>query len=186
MKVKLSTYAKMNDISIRTAWRRIKNNELKITRSLTNRVFVELEELKNDYVVTYARVSSSQNKKNLETQSKRLNDFCSANGWVIKEEIKEIASGLNDDRKKLEKLFLNKKITKVVIEHKDRLTRFGFNYLKKLWNVEIVVINEALNDKDDLMSDFVSIITSFTARLYGKRRNKRKTEKIIKELNDSK
>ena len=69
-----------------------------------------------------------------------------------------------------------------MVEHKDRLTRFGFNYLKQLWNVEIVVVNEVAEDEKDLMQDFVSLVTSFCARLYGKRRTKRNTEKIIEEL----
>ena len=71
------------------------------------------------------------------------------------------------------------------MEHKDRLTRFGFNYIKILFEesgMEIEVINESENDKDDLMQDFVSIITSFCARLYGLRRSKRKTEQLLKEL----
>lgn len=58
-------------------------------------------------------------------------------------------------------------------------------FLIKLWKVEIVVVNDAATDEQDLMSDFVSLVTSFTARLYGKRRSKRATEKIIKELNSS-
>lgn len=73
------------------------------------------------------------------------------------------------------------------MEHKDRLTRFGFNYIKILGeesSIEVEVINEAQNDKDDLMQDFVSIITSFGARLYGLRRSKRKTEQLLKELKD--
>ncbi|MBT9130932.1 MAG: hypothetical protein DDT41_01228 [candidate division WS2 bacterium] len=71
------------------------------------------------------------------------------------------------------------------MEHKDRLTRFGFNYLKVLFEesgMEIEVINESQNDKNDLMQDFVSIITSFCARLYGLRRSRRKTEQLLKEL----
>ena len=152
MKVKLSIYAKLNGISLRTAWRRINDGTIKIERSNTNRIFVELNDNKNEYVVTYARVSSSENKSNLDKQSQRLIDFCAAKGWIVREEIKEIGSGLNDERKKLQNLFLNKKITKVVIEHKDRLTRFGFNYLKKLWDVEIVVMNYQ-RTKDSLVSE---------------------------------
>jgi len=75
------------------------------------------------------------------------------------------------------------------VEHKDRLTRFGFNYIQILFNQlgkEIEVVNETKNDKEDLMQDFISIITSFCARLYGLRRSKRKTEKIIKELKNEK
>lgn len=184
MKVKLSAYAKMSGVSVRTLWRRIEDGSLKVERSSTGRVFVDVKDHEplNNYTVTYARVSSTENKANLVSQSKRLQDFCAAKGWVVNESVEEIGSGLNDDRKKLFGLFGNEKVTRVVIEHKDRLTRFGFNYLKSLWDVEIVVINEADTSEQDLMQDFVSIITSFTARLYGRRRSKRKTEQIIKEL----
>jgi predicted site-specific integrase-resolvase len=82
-------------------------------------------------------------------------------------------------------VLLDKSIDIIVVEHKDRLTRFGLNYIQKLLemqNRKIEVINNFDNDSDELMQDFVSIITSFCARLYGKRRTKRNTEKLIKEL----
>ena len=79
------------------------------------------------------------------------------------------------------KLLKDEKVTRIVVEHKDRLTRFGFNYITLL-PIEIVVVNEIETDKEDLIQDFVSLITSFCARLYGQRRCKRKTEKLIKEL----
>jgi len=135
------------------------------------------------YTVIYARVSSSQNKKNLESQADRLTKFCIANGWVVNEVVLECASGLNDTRPKLLKILCNPKVTRIVVEHKDRLTRFGFNYIKTLLvNVQIIVVNEVAGDKEDLMQDFVNLVTSFCARLYDKRRTKRKTEKIIAEL----
>ena len=92
---------------------------------------------------------------------------------------------MNDKRLKLESLLLDQDINLIVVEHKDRLARFGFNYLEKLLNNQgkkIEVVNCQDNDEKELMEDFVSIITSFTARLYGKRRSKRKTEQLIKEL----
>jgi len=77
------------------------------------------------------------------------------------------------------------KPTKIIVEHSDRLTRFGFHFLSILLEKQgctIEVINEAGDDTQDLMQDFISIITSFCARIYGLRRCKRKTEKIIREL----
>lgn len=99
--------------------------------------------------------------------------------------MKEIGSGLNDKRPKLKQVFNNKDWDILVVEHKDRLTRFGFEYLHMLAESQgrkIVVINQTEDETDDLMTDFVSIITSFCSRLYGLRRSKRKTKKIIKEL----
>lgn len=185
--MKLSDYAKNNNISYKTAWRHFKAGKLNATQLQTGTVVIKETNnlIKPDYIVTYARVSSSENKSNLKSQSNRLVSFCNANGWIVKETIEEIGSGLNDNRKKLMKLLESKLPTKIVIEHKDRLTRFGFNYLNLLCkniNCDIIIINESASDKEDLIQDFISIITSFCARIYGQRRTKRQTEKLIKEL----
>ena len=75
----------------------------------------------------------------------------------------------------------------LIVEHKDRLTRFGFNYIETLLkkqNKQIEVVNKAEDEVSDLMQDLISIIYSFSARMYGLRQSKRKTEKIIKCLED--
>ena len=74
------------------------------------------------------------------------------------------------------------------MEHKDRLTRFGYHYMEQLLKMQdrrIEVIDLAENGKEDLIQDFVSIVTSFCARLYGQRRSRRKTERLIAELTQS-
>ena len=79
----------------------------------------------------------------------------------------------------------DRSIKVIVVEHKDRFSRFGMNYIQKLLEMDgrrIEIVNEIVDDCDDLMQDFVSIITSFCARLYGQRRNRRRTEKLIEEL----
>lgn len=183
--MKLSLYAKKVGVDYRTAWNWFKDGKIKNAYKLpTGTIIVNEKELieKIDFVVVYARVSSSENKTNLVAQSKRVQNFCQAKGWVVKKVIEECGSGLNDKRPKLLQTLKDENVTKIVIEHKDRITRFGFNYLKELWSGEIVVINEVVEDEKDLMQDFVSLVTCFTARLYGLRRSKRKTEQIIKEL----
>jgi predicted site-specific integrase-resolvase len=190
MKYKISKYAKMQDVTPRTVWRWIKDGKLNIERTETNRVLVvidEKEEIKQKKVAIYARVSSSENKENLEKQKQRLLDYSAAKGYTVVNIITEVGSGLNDSRPKLEKLITDKNIDIIIVEHKDRFARFGINYIEKLLEMQgrsIEVINLQSNDRDDLMQDFVSIITSFTARLYGLRRNKRKTEQIIKQLSE--
>ena len=95
---------------------------------------------------------------------------------------KEIASGLNDNRRKLNSILSDKTITRIVVENKDRLTRFGFNYIQTLLSIddrEIVVINKNQEKDQDLIQDFVSIITSMAARVYGNRRSKNKTKEIL-------
>ena len=135
------------------------------------------------------RISSSEDKKNLETQADRLVSFCNARGYKVKKVVKEIGSGLNDKRPKLEKLLLDKEIDVIVVEHKDRLARFGLNYIQKLLSLQgrgVEIVNEVEGEREDLMQDFISIISTFCARLYGKMRTKRMTEKLVKKLEEYK
>lgn len=187
--MKLSKWAKMNDISYQTAWNMFKAGKIENAYQLsTGTILVNDDKKPIEYkTVIYCRVSSSQNKDNLITQSERMINYCNAKGWAVDKVYKEIGSGLNDNRKQLLKILSDKSINRIVVEHKDRFSRFGINYIIKLLeldNRELIIVNNTDNDRDDLMQDFVSIITSFTARLYGQRRSKRKTNKIIKELND--
>lgn len=186
-KIKLSMWAKLHGYTYRGAFGLYQRGNLPgAFQTKSGAILVESEDEntnKPEYNVIYARVSSSENKINLDTQAKRISDFCVAKGWQINEITKECASGLNDNRPKLNKILKERKATRIVVEHKDRLTRFGFNYLRLLMpDCEIYIINETETEKTDLMQDFVSLVTSFCARLYGHRRNKRKTEKLITEL----
>jgi len=189
--MKLSTYAKKIGLSYKTVWKLWKNGKLDAYQLPTGTVIIK-EEIKDklpDKVCIYARVSSSENKDNLKRQTERLKEYAIARGYRIYKIVEEIGSGVNDNRKKLNQLLSDKNYNKMVVEHKDRLTRFGFNYIQILFNQlgkEIEIVNETKNDKEDLMQDFISIITSFCARLYGLRRSKRRTEKIIKELKNEK
>lgn len=185
MTIRLTEFAKRQGVCYQTAWRWFKAGKLPSAElTPTGKVIIREPDEKPipTKTVVYCRVSSSQNKDNLETQAERVSGFCTAKGWVIGEIIKEVGSGLNDNRKGLIKVITDPTVARIVVEHKDRLTRFGFNYIKSLFPGEIVVINEVKEDRDDLMGDFVAIITSFCARLYGLRRNRRRTEKIIEEL----
>ena len=188
--MKLSEYARQNNLTYRGAYNHWKKGLLNAKQLPTGTIVIcENKDMIYNRAVLYARVSSSENKSNLEKQSQRLIDFCNAKGWQTHENIIEIGSGINDNRKKLNKIFEEAKATKLVVEHKDRLTRFGFNYIQQWANktqCEIIVINESEGEKEDIVQDFISIITSFCAKIYGQRRSKRKTEQIIKELEDDK
>lgn len=194
--IKASEYAKKMSLHIRTVYRYYHNGKIKGYQDKETGTIFILNPFKNknednigNKVVLYARVSSSENKSNLDSQLERLRLFASAKGYQIVKEIKEVGSGLNDNRSKLNYL-LEKELNEfkiLLVEHKDRLTRFGFNYidiLLKSHNKKIEVINLVDNNKEDLIQDFVSVITSFCARIYGQRRSKRKVEKLIKELED--
>lgn len=185
--MKLSEYAKKNSITYRTAFSHWKAGLIRGKQLATGTIVVEdIEDLKiqkDKNFIIYCRVSSHDQKEDLQRQIVRLTDYCSAKGYKVSKVESEIASGLNDKRDKLLKVL--KSDCHIIVEHKDRLTRFGFNYIKELLELQgrkIEIINEVEDDKEDLVQDFVSIITSMCARVYGKRRNKRKTEKLIKEL----
>lgn len=186
--MKLSDYAKKVGVTYRTAWNWFKSGNLDAIQMPGGTIIVKDDINKAEYIIIYARVSSSENKTNLDSQADRLTQYAIARGYKIKEVVKEIGSGVNDNRQKLQKILRDGKATKIVVEHKDRLTRFGFNYLITLLGKQgcvIEVVNDAGNDRDDLMQDLISIITSMCARYYGLRRSKRKTDKIIQELRNN-
>ena len=136
-------------------------------------------------VAIYARVSSHEHQANLDRQAERLLSYCAAKGYQVSKVVQEIASGVNDSRPKLLALLEDQASTLIVVEHQDRLTRFGFRYLDTLLKGQgraLEVVNEAGNETEDLMADLTSIIYSFCARLYGQRRAKRQTEAIVQQL----
>ena len=93
----------------------------------------------------YARVSSADQKDDLARQLERLRDYAAAKGYIVSKEVVELASGLNDSRPKLAKLLTDTTISTIIVEHKDRLIRFGFAYIRKLLEVQqrrIEVVSE--------------------------------------------
>ena len=189
--IKLSEYAKRFGVSYRTAWNRYKAGRFPdALKDADGHIYLPLNHFVRDddvKVAVYARVSSSDRKDNLETQAERLVSYCNARGYKVSKVVKEVGSGLNDERKKLEQLLTDMSIKSIVVEHKDRFARFGANYVQKLLKMQgrrLEIVNEVSDDKVDLMEDFISIVTSFCARLYGQRRNRRRTEKLIKELKE--
>ena len=193
--MKLPDYPKAIGISYTTAWRWWKANKLPHPARQTESGLIIVDyvpqapstEVKKNRVAIYSRVSSSENKENLNRQSERLTEYAIANGYQIIRNVKEIGSGLNDRRNQLDALLQQDGYDILLVEHKDRLARFGTNYLGVLLlraGVKLEIVNLAENGKDELMQDLVAIVTNFAARLYGQRRASRKTEKIIALLKD--
>lgn len=144
--------------------------------------------LNKNKVILYARVSSTVNKASLDGQIERMRSYAAAKGYTVVDEVKEIASGLNDHRPKLRKIFKRNDYGILIAEHRDRLTRFGFYYIKDLLQekgVKVEIINNIEDNNKEMMDDFISIVTSFCHRLYGRNR-KKKTEKIIEDIKHEK
>jgi putative resolvase len=141
--------------------------------------------LRPQKVAIYARVSSAENRKNLEGQAERVRAFCAARGWQVAKVVQECGSGVNEERRQFLALLADTSISHIVVEHKDRCTRFGVAYIQTLLRTqgrELVIVNEAEEGHEDLLQDFVAIITSFTARLYGRRRASRKKTQLLAAL----
>jgi len=179
---KLSEYARENSVTYKTAWNRfvagkIKGAFLDETNHVKIPLFPEINNQTN--VILYARVSNNDKKLELDNQLNRIRDFATKNAYIIIDEIKEIASGMNDNRPKLNKILVRDDWNMIIVENKDRLTRFGFNYIElllKLKGKQILVINQVNEDKEDLLNDLISIFYSFSERIYGLRRKKNKEE----------
>lgn len=181
---KLSEYARNHSITYQSAWNRY--NAGKIAGAFldeTGHVLIPLfvEDKNLNRVAIYSRVSSNEAKKDLERQKQRLESYAINFGYNIVYSVKEVGSGMNDSRSKLSKLLMQDDWDVLIVENKDRLTRFGFNYIELLLNKygkKIVVVNQTSDDKTDIMNDLISIIYSFSARMYGLRKRKNKQEII--------
>src|SRR5215813_4169011 len=118
--------------------------------------------------------------RHVTRQMQRLRDYAAARGYQVAAEVTEIASGLNDERPKLKKLLADAKVGVIVVEHRDRLTRFGYGYITALLEHEGRRV-EAIYPTDtgnDLVDDFVAVITSMAARIYGRRNAKRRAAQL--------
>ena len=137
--------------------------------------------------IAYARVSSHDQKDDLERQKQVLELFCSKNGWPF-EIISDLGSGMNYYKKGLRKLLdavLDDKVGRLVLTHKDRLLRFGAELVFSICEakgVEVVIINKGDDTtfEEDLAADVLEIITVFSARLYGSR--SRKNKKLLDDV----
>ncbi|HEV2457778.1 MAG TPA: IS607 family transposase [Ktedonobacterales bacterium] len=181
--MKLSQYAKRAGVTYKTAWRWWKQGQLDAYQTPTGTVIVREPTLPMPTagrVALYARVSSVDQKADLDRQLRRLRDYAAAKGYAVAREMREIASGLNDHRPKLAKLLTDPTIGTLVVEHRDRLTRFGFEYIRQLLetkgrNLEVLFPSDT---DDALVEDFVAVITSMAARIYGRRNAKRRAAQI--------
>lgn len=173
--MKLSEYAKQYEITYRSAWNRFKAGKIRgaYMDDVTGHIHVpHPNEVRLPQAAIYARVSSHPQKDDLERQADRLVNYAIARGYTVTHVVKEVASGVNDERPKLTKLLKEDDWGTLVVEHKDRLTRIGFNWFDVLLTEQgrrVDVANRATEHDADLMDDLVAILYSFAVRMYGKR-----------------
>jgi len=195
LRVKISQLAKDLGVTVQTLWNwkhqgkiyfiKDKYNGYNYVSKETYNDLLNIRENKTNKDVIYCRVSTPTRKNNLDTQKDRLVQYANAKGYNIHKIITEVGSGFNDNRPKLQAILDNMDFDIILVEHKDRLTRVGFNHIETLLlklNKKIEVVNNVDTDEKDIIQDFISIITSYTSRIYGNRRKNRKTEELIKEL----
>ena len=184
--VKLSVWARNNGITRRTAWFQFRAGKVPGARQLaTGTIVVDLPEAQTSTiehgVVIYARTSSSSNKNLVEAQASRLEAYAVSRGYRISKIVKEFGSGLNDKRPKLTEILKSNNFDRIIVEHKDRLTRFGFEWFQVMTGGRIEVVNEAKTADEDITSDLISIVHCFAAKIYSLRRKKRKIVQAIQQ-----
>ena len=195
-------FAELLGVSVKTLQRWDRDGILKANRTPTDRRYYTYDQYlqlkgiqtENDIrdTVIYARVSTRNQKDDLQNQVEFLKQFCNAKGIIVNQCVEDFGSGLNYNRKKWNRLLdevMANKIKTIVISNKDRFIRFGYDWFEKFcekFNTKIIIVNnETLSPNEELVQDIISILHVFSCRLYGLRKYKNQInedEEIAKEL----
>lgn len=187
-------FAELLGVSVKTLQRWDREDILKAKRTPTDRRYYTYDQYlefkgisninTNRKIVIYTRVSTNGQKDDLKNQMEFLLNFTSSKGMIVDEIIKDIGSGLNYNRKKWNKLIeecMENKVDTIIITHKDRFIRFGYDWFERFlgkFNVKIIVVNnELLSPQEELVQDIISILHVFSCRIYGLRKYKKKIER---------
>ena len=196
-------FAEMVGVSVKTLQRWDNEGKLKAFRTPSNRRYYT----HNQYVeymgktvqdkdcrktIIYTRVSTSNQKDDLKNQVEFLKQYANAKGIIVDEIFEDVGSGLNYNRKKWNKLLedcMLGMIKTVIVAHKDRFIRFGYDWFERFLKsngVEIIVVNnEVLSPQEEMIQDLINIIHVFSCRIYGLRKYKKKIEEddgIVKSI----
>ncbi|MGC9209184.1 MAG: IS607 family transposase [Nitrososphaeria archaeon] len=177
---------KLLGVTTRTIQRWDKEGKIRVVRTVGGRRRIPESEIKRilglreeRVVVGYARVSSTAQRDDLERQKQSIKDYAVKMGYGEIQVLADVGSGLNENRKgflKLLDMVAERKVSKVIIAYEDRLTRFGFGTLRRLFQAfgtSIEVINhEEKAPQEELVEDLITIVSHFAGKLYGKRSHK--------------
>ena len=197
-------FAELLGVSVKTLQRWDREGILKANRTPTDRRYytydqylqfkgINIEHDKRKVVIN-ARVPTKNQRDDLQDQTAFLRQFCNARGMIVDQCIEDYGSGLDYNRKKWNGLLdevMEQKVKTIVITHKDRFIRFGYDWFERFcmrFHTTILVVNnEELSPQEELVQDIISILHVFSRRLYGLRKYKKQIEKdeeIAEELQD--
>jgi putative resolvase len=182
--VKLSEWAKREGIHYQTAWKWFKDGTLPVSarQMPTGTILVDEPRVSAAVgVALYARVSSSDQREDLDRQVGRLAAWATEQGLAPTVTVAEVGSGLSGSRSMLKRLLADPSVGTVVIEHRERLARFGVEYVEAALRAQgrrLVVVEEREVD-EDLVRDITEVLTSMCARLYGRRSARRRAERAV-------
>ncbi|MEU9837563.1 IS607 family transposase [Streptosporangium sp. NPDC048047] len=182
--MKLSEWAARNGVHYQTAWTWAKEGKMPVPvrQAPSGTWLVDEPTVKTSgRVVAYCRVSSSDQKADLDRQVARVVRGATGLGLPVAEVVTEVGSGLNGRRRKLHRLLADADAVVIVAEHRDRLARFGVEHLEAALSTSgrrLVVLDPA-ETTDDLVRDITEILTSMCARLYGRRAARNRAERAV-------
>ena len=186
--MKLSAWAKEQGISYQAAWRMYRDGKLPVPAEKlpTGTIILKPPKAASTGVAVYARVSSSDQRSDLDGQVARVVAFVTSEGLSVVRAVTEVGSGLNGHRAKLMKVLADPSIAIVAVEHRDRLMRFGAEYVESALAAQgrrLVVVDPG-ETRDDLVQDMIDVLTSMCARLYGRRSARNRAEKALKAASE--
>jgi len=182
--MKLSEWAKQQGLSYKTAWRMWKLGQLPIPADQlpTGTIIVHppIPPIEGGTVL-YARVSSVDQKSDLDRQIARLSEFAASKQLRVVEVVKEVGSGLNGHHRAMLRVLRDPAVSTIVVEHRDRLMRFGIDYVDAALSAQSrkLLVIDPEEKKDDIVRDLHEVIVSLCARLYGKRSAKNRAKRAI-------
>ncbi|MDT3724768.1 IS607 family transposase [Streptomyces sp. DSM 41972] len=182
--MKLSEWARQQGVSYQTAWRWVKGGKMPVpVRQAPSGTWLvdEVAVQPSGRVVAYCRVSSADQKADLDRQVSRVVDGANGLGLAVAEVVTEVGSGVNGRRCKLHRVLSDPQAAVIVVEHRDRLARFGVEHLEAALSASgrrLVVLGPT-GTADDLVRDITEVLTSMCARLYGRRAAKNRAARAV-------
>jgi putative resolvase len=172
--VKLAEWARSNGVHPQTAYRWFREGKMPVParRLESGTIWVETSRPEtSERTVIYARVWSHDQRSDLDRQVARLTRWATSNGHDVDEVVTEVGSGLNGNRPKLRRVLSDPTASVVLVEHRDRLARFGVEHLEAALGAHgrRLVVADPGERADDLVRDMIEVLTSMCVRLYGRR-----------------